>query len=100
MGPTPVPPETSMPRSWLMPAFAVQRSALALNTAVAVACGVTVSVRLVGSRSTHVAPSLLVSQYCCAAIAVYGKASPGVTLLDIADSGLESTPVTAFTAKV
>ena len=53
-----------------MPAFAVQRSALALTTAVLFAWGLIVRVRLVGSTSTQLAPSLPVSEYCCIVIAV------------------------------
>src|SRR3984893_8072874 len=55
---------TWMPMSWLIPAAAVQRSALALSVATQLLLGVISSLRLVASMSAQVEPSLLVSEYC------------------------------------
>src|SRR2546427_101985 len=55
---------TKMPRSWLNPALAVQRSALADSTAVEAVPGERPAMRLVGSIVCHAAPSLLARLYC------------------------------------
>ena len=54
-----------MPISWLKPALAVKRSALAPSTAVAAALGLRLTCRLVASMSAQVDPSLLALLYCC-----------------------------------
>src|SRR5713226_386276 len=59
-----------MPRSWLKPALAVQRSALPPSSRVADALGLTVSFRLVESMSTQVDPSLSGRLYCMALTAL------------------------------
>ena len=58
------------PRSWFSPAFAVQRSALPVISAMESCVGVNVSVRLAGSMSAQVVPSLFDRWYCCAVTAV------------------------------
>src|SRR6058998_2926904 len=55
---------TKMPRSWLKPAVAVHRSALAPSTATSLDVGATLSSSLLGSISDHAEPSLPDSQYC------------------------------------
>src|SRR5437867_7158697 len=55
---------TKMPRSWLKPAVAVHRSALAPSTATSLDVGVTFSSSLLGSISDQAEPSLPDSQYC------------------------------------
>ena len=53
-----------MPMSWLTPAFAVHRSALALSVATQLFVGVISSLKLVASMSAQVDPSLFGSPYC------------------------------------
>src|SRR5258708_39692865 len=59
-----------MPKSWLKPVFAVQRSALPVTMAMVLAVGVTLALRLVPSMSCQVAPSLLGNTCCCRLAAV------------------------------
>src|SRR2546427_814722 len=65
-------PLTLMPRSWLMPAVAVQRSALPVTMACALTPGVMVRTRLVASMSGRVAPLVLVTWYWALPTPVYG----------------------------
>src|SRR5467141_3156627 len=77
-----------MPRSWLKPALAVQRSALAETIARVLAVGVTLRLRLVASMSCQTVPSLFGSEYCDwldAVIRAGGIAiEAGVTELEVA----------------
>src|ERR1700730_8002775 len=59
------PPLMKMPRSWLTPGDAVQRSALALRTAFEATVGVIVCTSVLASMSVQVVPSLPSSRYCC-----------------------------------
>src|SRR6266571_2691009 len=53
-----------MPRSWLKPALAVHRSALALSTATSLAGAVRLSASRLPSMSDHADPLLPCSRYC------------------------------------
>src|ERR1700730_11071122 len=59
-----------MPRSWLMPAVAVHRSALPVMMANEFWVGASVSESRVASRSRQLVPSLPVSRYCWVLAAV------------------------------
>src|SRR6202022_1206535 len=67
----PVPPETAMPMSWLIPAFCVQRSALAERIAVELAAGVIFSTRWVASIGCQGLPSLFCHPYWVVLMVVY-----------------------------
>src|SRR5437773_2478629 len=55
---------TKMPRSWLKPAVAVHRSALALSTATSLADAVRLNASRLPSMSDHADPLLPCSLYC------------------------------------
>src|SRR2546430_398419 len=55
--------ETKIPMSWLSPAFAVQRSALAVSRTGWFGVAVQVTCNLAASMSCHVAPSLFARWY-------------------------------------
>src|SRR5437763_839036 len=61
---------TKMARSWLMPAFAVHRSALAWRITATGSSVVTVRVNLASSSARHAVPALPESRYCCVLEAV------------------------------
>src|ERR1700694_61903 len=71
-----VPPETAIPMSWLMPAFCVQRSALAERIAVELAAGVIFSTRWVASIGCQALPSLFCNAYWLLLMVVY--TDPGI----------------------
>src|SRR5260370_25665954 len=55
---------TNMPRSWLKPGFAVQRSALPPSTAVVLAVGESVVLKCAASIACQLTPSDPVNVYC------------------------------------
>src|SRR5207247_8784417 len=63
---------TKMPRSWLKPAVAVHRSALALSTATSLDDAVRLSASRLPSTSDHAEPLLPGSLYCRALAALTG----------------------------
>src|SRR6266446_3825212 len=68
---------TKMPRSWLKPALAVQRSALAPSTAVALAAGESVVLKLAASMICQLAPLESASVYCWVETAKLGAVPVG-----------------------
>ena len=83
-----------MPMSWLMPAFCVQRSALAEMTAVESALGVIFSTRCVASIVCQVVPSLSLSWYWLVLAMVYTDPVITADAVQLAVPPLESVTVT------
>src|SRR2546422_6118578 len=89
-----------MPRSWLTPAFAVQRSALPVTRVMASRGGRTVSESPCESSPFHVCPSLSVNRYWLVVIAEYGLPPAGAPAAGVEQMGGGAVPLTYATRRL